>query len=318
MDIKVKKRLLLATLFSVCFMVFLLMKVDWSHFSLIAGRLEKKYILSSFCAFFFSSFIRTLRFQKLDHTGNKILQWWNINALYSVVTATLPGGAGEAATAYILKRASMFDILGAFRILLLSRLQDIFAISFLFFISACFISRGESYRDMAIWISGVLSLISLIAFLPPSEQFVLKLLKKLPGQNKIVLGVCEKLSELLAISVEQRSRKSYSITLFQSVVMIMAGIISIHLLLKSFGVDFTYVQSAYCYGVFMIFQVVPVQGIAGIGTKAAWWALALNAAGYHATDTIALGFFLHGTAYVFIAILGLSALLVRFVSRKTG
>ncbi|RJQ56245.1 MAG: UPF0104 family protein [Nitrospiraceae bacterium] len=318
MDLKVKKRLLLAILFSVCFMVVLLMKVDWRHFSLIAGRLEKKYILSSIFMFFFANFIRTLRFHKLDHTGNKILHWWNINALYNIVTATLPGGAGEAATAYILKRTSMFNILGAFRILLLSRLQDLFALAFLFFISAFFISRGALYRETAIWISGILSLMSLIAFLPPSEKFVLKLLKKLPGQNKLVLRLYEKLSELVIISEEQRSRKSYSITLFQSLVMMTAGIISIHLLLKSFGVDFTYIQSAYCYGVYMIFQVVPVQGIAGIGTKAAWWALALNTAGYRAADAIALGFILYGTLYVFIAVLGLSALLARFINRKSS
>lgn len=317
MDIKVKKRLFLAILFSVCFMVILLMKVDWRHFSLIAARIEKKYILSSICMFFISSFIRTLRFHKLDHTGSKISHWWNMNALYNIVTATLPGGAGEAATVYILKRASMFDILGAFRILLLARLQDLFALSSLFFISACLINRGTSYRETAIWISGILSLTALIAFLPPSEQFVLKLLKRLPGQNKLVLRVCEKLSELLAISVEQRNRKSYSITLFQSIMMMMTGIISVHFLLKSFGVDFTYVQSAYCYGVYMIFQMVPVQGIAGIGTKAAWWALALKTTGYHATDAIALGFILHGTAYVFVAILGLTAVLLRFTSRKT-
>jgi hypothetical protein len=318
MNIKVKKRLLLAIFISVCFMVILLMKVDWEHFSLIAKRLKIKYILSSFCMFSFGNFIRTLRFRKLDHTSNKLLRWWNINALYNVVTATLPGGAGDAATAYILKRSSMFDILGAFRILLLSRLQDLFAISSLFFISACLISGGASYRDTAIWISGILSLISLIAFLPPGERFVLKLLKGLPGQNRLVRRVGEKLSELLIISEEQRSRKSSSITLFQSIVMTTAGILSVHLLLKSMGVDFLYVQSAYCYGVYMIFKIIPVQGIAGIGTQAAWWTLSLNIAGFHDPNAIALGFILYGVFYFFIAFWGLASLLFWLKGREKG
>ncbi len=315
MEIKVKKRLLWAMLFSSCFMVFLLMRVDWNHFSLIAGRLDKKYFISSVCVFILGNFIRALRFHTLDHTGNKLLHWWNINAFYNIITATLPGGAGEATTAYFLKRVSMFNMLGAFRILLLSRLQDLFALSTLFFISAFLISRGTSYRETAIWISGTLSLISLVAFLPSSEQFILKLLSRLPGQNKPVRRVCEKLSELLAISEEQRNRKSYSITLFQSVVMMITGIISVHLLLKSFGVDFTPVQSAYCYGVYMVFQIVPVQGIAGIGTQAAWWALALHTAGYGAPDAIAMGFILHGSFYCFIASIGIISLLL-WVTKK--
>jgi hypothetical protein len=61
---------------------------------------------------------------------------------------------------------------------------------------------------------------------------------------------------------------------------------------------------------------VPVQGIAGIGTQPAWWALALNAAGYRSPDVIAFGIVLHGTFYVFIGAIGLSALFISLVSRK--
>jgi hypothetical protein len=309
MNIKIKKRLMLAIFVSVCFMVILLMKVDWEHFLQIAERLKKKYILSSFCMFSFGNFVRTLRFRKLDHTRNRVLRWWNINALYNVVTATLPGGAGDATTAYILKRSSMFDILGAFRILLLSRLQDLFAISSLFFVSACFIGGGVSYRNTAVWISGVMSLVSLIAFLPPGEQFVLNLLKRIPGQNKWIRKAYEKLTELLIISEEQRSGKSTSVILFQSIVMATSGILSVHLLLKSMGVDFSYVQSAYCYGAYMIFKIIPVQGIAGIGTQAAWWTLSLKIAGFHDANAIAVGFVLYGVFYLFIAFWGLVSLL---------
>jgi hypothetical protein len=99
--------------------------------------------------------------------------------------------------------------------------------------------------------------------------------------------------------------------------MMIAGVVSVHLLLRSFGVDFSPLQSTYCYGVYMIFQIVPVQGIAGIGTQAAWWALALNAAGYHSNDLVALGFILHGSFYFFIAVIGLSALLLWLAGRKS-
>jgi hypothetical protein len=318
MDIKVKKRLLWAILFSVCFMVILLLRVEWKHFSLIAGRLDIKDILTALSVFSLGNLVRAYRFKQIDHTDNKLTHWWNINAFYNFLTATLPGGTGEAATAYVLKRFSDFNLLSAFRILLLSRFMDIFAISLLFFSSALVVSGGILYREAAIWLSGALFLFSVIALIPASEQLILKCLQKLPGHIAFIKKICERLNELLEISKEQHGVSHFFITLIQSVLTVVGGISALYFLLSSFGIDFTLIQSAYCYGVYAVFQIVPVQGIAGIGTQAAWWALALNVAGYRATDAIALGFILHGTFYVFIAVLGLSALLVRLISRKTN
>jgi hypothetical protein len=317
MDIKVKKNLLLAILFSFAFMFFLLMRVDWQQFLLIAGRLDVKDLTIACSVFIFGNFIRAVRFNKLDHTDKKLIHWWNVNSFYNLITATLPGGAGEAATAYVLKRFSMLDLLGAFRILFLSRLLDLFAISVIFFFAAVQMSNLTPYREAAIFLAGILFLISLIALIPASEQFVMKLLQKLTGQRALIKRMCEKLSELIKISEEQRTNKSFRITLFQSVLMIIGAVMSTHYVLHSFGIDFTVVQSIYCFGIYAVFQIVPVQGIAGIGTQAAWWTLALKTAGYNAPDVFALGILLHGTFYVFIVILSLSALLIWLVSRKS-
>lgn len=316
MNIKVKKRLFWAILFSSGFMAFLLMRLDWKHFSLIAEKLDIKDLIIAYIVFLMGNLIRAFRFYGLDNMDNKLKDWWNINAFYNFITSTLPGGAGEAATAYVLKRFSKLDILGAFRILLISRLLDIFTISALFFISAILIRNVTAYRETALWISGGLFLFSLFALTPASEQFVVKLLKRLPGNRALIKKVCEKLSELLEISEAQRGNNSYTITLLQSLLMMIAGIISIHLVLRAFGVDFTLVQSFYCYGIYAVFQVVPVQGIAGIGTQAAWWALALHAAGYQSQDSIAMGFVLYGTFYLFISFMGLFSILVWLKERK--
>jgi uncharacterized protein (TIRG00374 family) len=316
MDIKVKKRLLWAILISIGFMFFLLTRVDWGHLSLIVNRLEIQYLVAACSVYILGNLVRTFRFYHLDHMDNRLTLWWNINAFYNVVTATLPGGAGEAASVYILKRFSKFNLLGALRILFLSRLLDLFALSALFLLAAIQISVLTPYRNIAIFMSGALLILSLILLLPSSEQFILKLTKKLPGQGNVKKRLRDKLSELINISEEQRRHNTFRVALLQSVLMMVAGVVSVHMLLRSFGIHFTPVQSAYCYGVYMLFQIVPVQGVAGIGTQAAWWALALNSAGYRGADTIALGFMLHGTFYVFIAIIGLSALLIWPVIRK--
>lgn len=312
MDIKVKKSLLWAILFSVGFMVYLIWKVDWIHFTLIANRLSIKELLLAFVVFAIANFIRAIRFYKLDHIGNKLSHWWTMNQVYNFMTSTLPGGAGEAATAYLLKRFSAFNMLSAFRILLLSRLMDLFALSMLFFIATILISSDTPYREAAIWFSGAAFLISSVALLRSSEQIALKLIQRLPGKNKIVQKVCEKLTELLKITEEQRSNNLFGIALFLSVLMTFIGIVSMHVILRSFGVEFSLEQSFYCYGVYAIFQVIPVQGIAGLGTQAAWWTLALNATGYNAPESIATGFVLYATYYVFVTLLVLFSLLFWF------
>lgn len=309
MDIKVKKRLLWAILFSTGFMFFLLTKVEWNHFHLIAGRLDMRRLIAAYCVFFLGNLIRTFRFIQLDYTDNKLSHWWNINAFYNFITSTLPGGTGEAATAYVLKRYSNFNILGALRILLLSRLMDISALSALFFIAAIMMHSDTSYREAAIWLSGTLFLISSITLLRSSEQFVMRLLQKLPGQSPLIKRVCEKLSELLNISEKQRSNNSSGMTLFLSTLIAIGSATVLHMILQSLGVDFTPAQSVYCYGIYLMFQVIPIQGIAGLGTQAAWWAFALNAAGYKTPDAIAMGFILYGVFYFIVAVLGLFSML---------
>ena len=210
----------------------------------------------------------------------------------------------------------MLNMFGALRILLLSRLMDVFAISALFFLSALFIGGTAPYRGTVVWVSGGMFLVALAALIPASERLVMRLLQKLPSKNELIIKLRAKLSELINVSEEQRTGNSFGVTLIQSIVMISAAVISTYFVLRSLGIDFTLIQAAYCFGVYAVFQMVPVQGIAGIGTQAAWWALAINAAGYQGSDSIALGIVLHGTFYIFIALLGLSALVVR--SPKAG
>jgi len=304
MDNKIKKRILWAILFSIVFMVFLLLRVEWKQFLLISDRLDIKYLIIACIVYLLANLIRAFRFCKLDHKDKNLVHWWHINAFYNFITSTLPGGVGEAASAFVLKRVANFDLLSALRILLLSRLMDLFALSMLFFVSAILISSDTPYREAAIWFSISLFLISSVALLRSSEQFFLKVMQRIPGKGKLKQKIYEKLSELLKITEEQRSKNGIVIPLFQSVLMMIASIVSIHFALMSFGINFTLTQSFYCYGVYAIFQIVPIQGFAGIGTQAAWWALALNTAGYNAPDVIALGFIIYATYYVLVSLVG--------------
>jgi uncharacterized protein (TIRG00374 family) len=310
MDIKIRNRFLFAIIVSVGLMIFLLTRVEMNQFYLIAGRLNKKWLIASCVTFMGGNLIRVFRFYHLDYTDNKLIRWWCINAFYNFITATLPGGAGEASTTYVLKRFAGFDLLRAVRMLILSRLMDLFALSSLFFISAILITNVTPYRETAVFMSGILFLVSSAALSPSAERLLMNILQKLATKYEIMQKISKKISALTDNIEEKRSNKMLGIALFQSAAMMIAGTVSVHLLLMSFGIDFTLIQSTYCYGIYMIFQIVPIHGIAGIGTQAAWWALALKSAGYYSSDAIALGIIMHGILYGFITLIGASALLL--------
>jgi uncharacterized protein (TIRG00374 family) len=316
MDFQVKKKLLWATLLSAVFMALLLIKVDWGHFSSIVGRLDRIDFFIAFVIFVLANIVRSLRFHKLDHIGNKLSHWWIINQVYNFMTSTLPGGAGEAATAYLLKRFSAFNMMSAFRILILTRFMDLAGFSLFLFIAAIRIGKTTPYRETAVWISTIVFIISIILTHPKSELFLTRLLRKIPFQGRIIIKICERLEEITEISKNRFNGAYYGITMFQSMLIIAGSTLTVHFVLLSFGTGFTLIQSLYCFGVYAIFQMIPVQGVAGIGTQAAWWALALTIAGYDAPDAIAMGIVLHGTFYLLISSLGIPALLIWLMIRK--
>jgi hypothetical protein len=141
-------------------------------------------------------------------------------------------------------------------------------------------------------------------------------MRKLPGQNRLMKSLREKINELSVISEEHSGRNILGITLIQSAFVIIAVAVSLHLILISCDTGLTLMQSFYCYTVYAVLQIIPIQGIAGIGTQPARWVVALNMAGYKAQDVVALSIILHGTLYVFISLMGLSAFLIWLISRK--
>ncbi len=309
MDIKIKKKLLVATLISSALMVFLLFQVDWEHFYLIVDRVDIVYFITSFLLFILANFIRSIRFHHIDHTGTKLSSWWVVNHVYSFTTATLPGGAGEPATAYLLKRFSNYNMFSALRILILTRFMDLAGYSALLLCTAIIITDTTPYREVALWLSVALFIISIIVVHPVSEGIVIRVLKRFSDKGRMMTRICERLEEVAAISEKRFSGAFFGMTMVQTVLMIAGAALAVHFMLLSFGTEFMLIQSLYCFSVYTLFQMVPVQGIAGIGTQAAWWTLALTVSGYSAPDAVALGIVLHATFYVIIAILGIAAVL---------
>lgn len=316
MDIQIKKKLLWATSLSVVIMGILLFKVDFDQFSAISNRINIRDLLLAFLFLFLAHFVRARRFQTLDHIGNKLSYWWIMNQVYNVITFTLPGGPGEAAAAYVLKKFSKFSILSAFRIFLLTRFMELSGLAVLLLLTALLIDTTALYRTVALWSSGVVLISSIIVTHPKCERFIMRLLQKIPIKGRLMNRAYEKLEDLAKISEECFSGAVFGVAMLQSVLVISGIALSTHFMLQALGTGFTLIQSLYCVGIYGLFQVVPVHGVAGIGTQTTWWSLALTVAGYQASEAIAMGIILHGALYVLNALLGFLAVLYWLMIRR--
>ena len=304
-----KKKILFALAASLVFLSFLSRIIEWDNFEKIFSRVDSTQFFIGFVFLVLANLVRTIRFRVMDEHGHSLGRWWFMNQNYNLMTATLPGGVGEVATAWILKRYCSFPFLHAVRILFITRIMDLLFFSLLMLLAVLQLGHTILFYEAAITVAVALMGVSGLALIPPLERLVLRFIYRcLPGNSGLVGKIREKLQSLVRASSTLHYLKNLAGALGLSALVIVAAALSAHYVLLSLGTGFSWQQSFYCFTIYALFQLVPIQGIAGIGTQAAWWALSLRVAGYNGTDYGEMGFFLHGSFYLFIAIMALTGI----------
>ena len=312
-----KKKILLSTIITLVSLILIFKIIDWKTIISLTKELKTSQIIIAFLFLSLANVIRSLRFYKLNYHEQSFVNWWITAQIYNMMTATLPGGFGEAVTAYILKKFLSIDLLVVIRILIISRIMDLGSLSALTLLSSLQVKTAANYSDMTIVVSSILMILSFVLIIPAYERKMIRYLQYLlPKRGPILERVQIRIIDLHD-TLQAHNNKDAFIASLYSLLVALGAAISTYWVLQGYGVNFTWQQSFYCFGIYALFQIVPIQGIAGIGTQAAWWALALTSAGYQGSDAVALGMLLHGTFYVFITIMAIIALLVsQFYKRR--
>jgi len=294
----------------------MLKRINWGEFRKFGSIADYGMIGAGFGALFLANIVRALRFRHLDPLRQKFGSWWVMGQAYNLMTATFPGGTGEMATAYLLKRFYKFDWLGGIKILVVTRVMDLAALTGLFLSSAFVVQQVHNLTISAIVISAVLFVLSVIMLIPPCQRLFVEGLRRIYPKrawfSAKVFGLAQRISE------GARSRGVFAAFVSGSYTLIMQllAIFSTYLVLLGLRANLTFFETIFCFGIYVLFQLVPVQGFAGLGTQAAWWAIALSLAGYTGGNTVALGFVLYATFYVFIAMLCLLAIVYWFAMSR--
>lgn len=303
-----QRKVLFSLLVAAVFLIPLLRAVELPDLLKNLDRIDLRGLGIAFLVLAAANVVRSFRFERLDNGRLGLSRWWIINGLYNVITATFPGGVGEAVTAFAMKKTFQHEFLVSIRILMLCRVMDLGAISLVLLVAA--LMRGSAGGDVAPGAAFFFLSLSVVLLVPASERFIVSAVRRfLPGKGRFAGSLRSELESLSSAVEEKRDVAPYAAALVCSLLVIVCSAISVHEVLRAVGIDFTWVQSFYCFGVYALFQLIPLQGFAGIGTQAAWWMLALNAAGYESSDAATMGLILHGTFYLFIAALALLSIL---------
>lgn len=309
-----QRKLLFSFLVAALFLIPMLHLIDLSAFLERLRRIDANGLVVAFLILAAANFVRSFRFERLDDGGISLSNWWIINGFYNAITATFPGGVGEAVTAFAMKKTVRDEFLLSFRILILSRVMDLGCISLMLFFTA--ISMSGAWRGITLGVALFFLFVSAVLLVPATERLVLRIAGRVFRKGgRFTARLLTELEGLAAAVEQKRDIPSYVVALACSLLVIGCSALSVHEVVRSIGIDFSWVQSFYCFGVYALFQLVPLQGFAGIGTQAAWWALALGAAGYGGKDTLGLGAILYGTFYIFIFVLCLSVILYWYIRK---
>lgn len=304
-----KRRVLLAGLASVIFSVALLYRLDWHAFGQLIERIDPLPVVAGAGCLIAANVLRAERFRLIDSKSGSLRHWWEMTQVYNWMTSTLPAGSGEVATVYLLRRFGSLDWWAGIRLLLIARIMDVWSLA-LFLVIAAGLDLDILSRRPAIVtvvVSMVLSLVGVALLTPSLQTSTQGLLRKIPW-----------LERRLPFTGPDTAFGSDHVAspLIYSLGMQALSTSSVLLILQGLGTHLTVSQSAFCLGSYLLLRLIPIQGIGGVGTQAAWWTLSLQVAGYQGSNAVSLGILLYAVNYITLSSMGAAAILAMLIGPR--
>jgi hypothetical protein len=258
--------------------------------------------------------LRVVRLRFLLRGALPLAPGYALVQAYNLVTSTVPPGAGELAAAWMFRRAASVEFKDALQALLVGRVLDVLLLltMLLAALAAGVPLPGAAPGSLALPAAALLAAIlvpALIHLRAPAR--VPRLLDHLRG----AVGDTSPPRRALVHALDVAAAGARSLPTFRAAVPLLLLTTGTQLLaaaalwsfLPGAGVTLGYVASVVAQVLFLLLRLLPVQGIAGVGTNAAWWALALSWLGEPSESAIAAGAVLYVVFYAAIALLALTA-----------
>jgi len=266
---------------------------------------------------------RAVRLQLLVGRRLGFTDAYAFNQIYNVVSATVPTGLGEAASAWVMRRALKVPLHLGLVALFAGRFLDLVVLLCLFLGvvlgGTAPVASGDGIVAAASGLCVALLAVAVLHVasrgrLAPSLHAWAAARRSRHGAWGIVGTGTALLAESLSLLPE--GRKAAGVVVL-TVATQLLSLAALHALLAGAQVALGYASAIVCFVIYILLRMLPLQGIAGIGTTAAWWAIALSMLGVEPTEAAAVGSVLYVAFYALLLALCLMCLpMLAFARRK--
>ena len=248
---------------------------------------------------------RALRLRMLLPGKLALSDAYAFNQAYNVITATIPSGLGEAASAWLMRRALAVPLHLGLVALLVTRVLDLIVLLGLFLlVVACgLVPLGDGGGAVIGAAAALLAGLTAVALLHVAgRDHVAARLESFARQITPDAALRRGVRRVLGLGAEalrmMPDGKRGLVLLALTTVMQVLALLALLALLDGAGLRFDLAATLACFVIYVLLRMLPLQGIAGIGTTAAWWAIALTMLAVPAQEAATVGAVLYVAFYV--------------------
>ena len=211
---------------------------------------------------------RGLRFRQLLRDEANWQRTVGLGWLYSAACSVLPGGIGEVSLPLIYRSAPGGPA-HATAAMAVARVQDLLSWLVILVIAGFAVSNLPKDSMALLGISLVVTALgTLMVFVPPARRFLFRLAGVIPWP---------KLHRFLAQIDERLGGMVYNVPSWVVTFGLrLLSILSYYLALRAFGAPVTFAEASVGGALAALLLVLPVQGVAGLGTVEVWWIMILR------------------------------------------
>lgn len=319
-------RLIAATLLSSVFVVFFLRKTSLQSIGQTLAHSNWWLVLAGFGVFVLANWQKAMRFRLITPTedGRLVsrLAMFEATGIYNMATSVMPYGTGELSYPYMMQRWHKVRVTQSAPVLLVTRLLDIAAVSFLFLLSALIEGRKLATPVAFLLMIGALLATTclLVLFAPQAGALFLNLTRRITVRN-----TNPTISRLIAAgqrvvdNLQTGNDPSLTLRLIaDSVIIRLLGYGVQMLELRAIGYNITFWAAGYAGALALLTNLFPIQGLGGIGIREAGWYAGLTWMGFSPGDATLAAFSVRAINMGYFTGLGLLSMLMVWLRTRSS
>lgn len=259
--------------------------------------------------------LKSLRFRALLPTASGgFVRLWGLQSLHTLLNALFPAGVSEFANAYLLRHGYGTPWGEGVVALIVGRVLDVFLFAIVLLvlrISSWPGLVGSPVLNGIGWLStaGMVVAIVLLGGLIPKRKPLVRWARdalQREGRGHLVSRVCA--HGIVAFDQIQSDPYRYARAAVWSIGMWAAMFGVFHMAIRALAPGFRLEHTLFIYLFLWVVSILPIRGVANLGTHEGGWVLGLVALGYAREEAIRLAFGTHAIFFVIAVSLGVFGL----------